>query len=136
MATIRDTRHTGGPGVELQVIDYPEAELVATANAQGVAYAAFDPIDPAQLWRVERIVVNGDSANTCEVTVYQNYTVTPQRARDWSPIPPGFVAIAEYPSFLTILAGSCLMLNIIGANPGDVFNIAAQYQLVSKVSAS
>jgi acetyl esterase/lipase len=135
MATIRDTRDSG-PGVALQVIDYPELELIATANAQGVAYVASDPIDPAQLWRVERIVVNGDSANTCEVTVYQNYTVTPQRARDWSPIPPGFVAIAEYPSFLTILAGSCVALNITGANPGDLFNITVQYQLVAKTAAT
>lgn len=136
MATVRDTRIGGsGPGVALQVIDYTELEVIATANAAGVAFAAYDQVDALQWWRVERIIVNGNSAKPCEVTVYQGQTVTPQRARDWSPLPVGFVAIAEYPNFLTILPGSALSLNITGAAAGDAFYICAQYQLVTKVPA-
>lgn len=136
MATIHDVRRGSGSGVALQVIDYTEQEIIATADATGTAFAAYDQIDSSQLWRVERIVVNGTSAAPSEVTVYQGSTVIPQRARDWSPLPVGFVAIAEYPSYLTILAGSCLALNITGANPGDAFYIVAQYQLVARVPAS
>jgi len=134
MPTYHDLRQAGGGGVTLQVIDYTEQETIATASAAGIALASYDQVDSLQWWRVERIVVNGSSAKTCEVTVYQGQAAIAQRARDWSPMPPGFVAIAEYPNFLTILPGSCLTVEITGANSGDTFNITAQYQVVQKIA--
>jgi len=134
MATIKDTRLAGGGGgVALQVIDYTEQEIIATANAVGVALASYDQVDSLSWWRVERIVASGTSANTCELAAYQGQSVLPQRIRDWTPLPPGFIAVAEYPSYLTILPGSCLTINVTGAAPGDTFYIIAQYQVVQKI---
>jgi len=49
-------------------------------------------------------------------------------------LPPGYVAVSEYPSFLTILPTYCLMAQVTGANEGDTFCVVATYQLVQKLT--
>jgi hypothetical protein len=123
-------------GIGWHVTDYTEVELVAKANAAGLAQASGDYIQGGQWWRVERIVISSASANSCLATVYVGPDLLPQRARDWTPLPPGFNAIAEYPSFLTVQPASCLTFGITGAAPADVFNITVQYQLVAKTRSA
>lgn len=120
-------------GVSLAVIDYTEKEQIATATAEGVATAQYDYLQQGQYWRVERLVVVGDSANECTVYVYQGDQPISQRQRDGTPLPPGIVGVSEYPSYLTILPTSCLTVVVTGASKGDVFNVTAQYQLVQKI---
>lgn len=120
-------------GVTFRTIDYAEIELTATANGAGVATASSDYLQQGQYWRIERLVVNGDSANECTVFVYQGDTALAQRQRDGTPLPPGIIGVSEYPAFLTILPTSCLTVEVTGASQGDVFAIAAQYQLVQKI---
>lgn len=122
-------------GVSWRIIDYTETENQAAADSGGIATAQYDYLQQGQLWRVERICVQGNSANQCTVFVYQGDTAIPQRQRDGTPLPPGIVGVSEYPAYLTILPTQCLTVVITGAHPGDVFNVTAQYQLVQKVIA-
>jgi hypothetical protein len=121
-------------GVSLAVIDYTEKEGLATAGADGTATVSYDQLQQGQYWRVERIVVVGNSANECTVFVYQGDDPISQRQRDGTPLPPGIVGVSEYPSYLTILPTSCLTVVVAGANQGDVFNVTAQYQVVQKIT--
>lgn len=125
-------------GVDFRVIDYNELEITMEAAADGVAAQSTDYLQQDQWLRVERIVAISDTQATgVELTVYKgDLPVLPQRGRDWTPMPPGFVAVAEYPAFLTVYPGSCLTLQAAGANSGDLFWLAVQYQLVAKVLRS
>lgn len=121
-------------GVQLQVVDYNEKELTLKADATGTATASTDYLAAGRYWRVERIIVISGSASTsCLLTVYRNDTPRVQRGRDWTPLPPGDVAVAEYPSFLNVYPTECLTLQVTGANPGDTFAAAVQYQDVYKM---
>jgi|HubBroStandDraft_4_1064222.scaffolds.fasta_scaffold01801_12 hypothetical protein len=121
-------------GVTLQVIDYNEVELILTAGSDGIAQDETDQLQQNQYMRIERIVVTTSSQNTVEVTIYQGDNPIPQRGRDWTILPPGYVAVSEYPSFLTILPTYCLMAQVTGANEGDTFCVVATYQLVQKLT--
>jgi hypothetical protein len=123
-------------GVSLRVADYSELELIATADDTGVASVSTDQLQQSQILRVERIVVTGDSENECLLGVYTgdgSGSILPQRIRDWTPLPPSTIGVAEYPQFLTITPTYCLTIYIEGANEGDVFTAAVQYQLVLKI---
>lgn len=126
-------------GVQLQVVDFNEKELTLTAPAGGPpgsasASASTDYLAAGRYWRVERIVVvSGSAATSCLLTVYRNDTPRVQRGRDWTPLPPGDVAVAEYPSFLNVYPTECLTLQVTGCNPGDTFAAAVQYQDVYKM---
>lgn len=121
-------------GVSFRTIDFDEKELIVKANAQGLASAEFDQLQQGHYWRVERIVVASESANSTTVFVYQGNDPSLQRQRDGTPLPSGLIAVAEYPSYLTIRPTSMLMVQITGANANDIFTVSAQYQLVEKVS--
>lgn len=121
-------------GITFSVIDFAEAELQAVADAAGVATITWPYLQQGQYWRIERLVVTGDSANECAVFVYQGDDPTlPQRQRDGTPLPPGIIGVSEYPAYLTILPTSCLTVQITGAAQGDVFSVTPQYQLVQKI---
>lgn len=120
-------------GVSFRTIDYAEKEESGQANAQGVATMQFDQLQQGHYWRVERIVVASGSANQCTVFVYQGADPILQRQRDGTPLPPGIIGVSEYPSYLTILPTSLLMVQITGAAAGDQFFATATYQLVEKI---
>lgn len=120
-------------GVTFQIIDYGEAELQAIADATGTATITWPYLQQGQYWRIERLVVAGNSSAECFVFVYQGDTVLPQRQRDGTPLPPGIIGVSEYPAYLTILPTSCLTVQITGASKGDVFSVTPQYQLVQKI---
>lgn len=123
-------------GMGLRVLDYGELELSAAANAGGVALLQTDVLSSDQLYRIERIVVYGTSENLCQITVYNgddSDNPLPQRARDGTPFPSGLLAVAEYPNYLTITSGNALTIAVTGANSGDQFFAAAQYQLCQRV---
>lgn len=120
-------------GVSFRTIDYAEKELPGKANAQGIASILWDQLQQGHYWRVERLVVASESANECTVFVYQGDQALIQRQRDGTPLPPGLIAVAEYPCYLTILPTSLLMVQITGAAAGDLFFATAQYQLVEKI---
>ena len=124
-------------GVGLQVIDYQIRPAQAKADATGTALVAYDIIDPDYLWRVERLVVEHNSANQLAIGVYGG-SGAPQVTdlRDWTPLPTGFIGVAEYPQPMTILGGSFLSIQATGANPGDVLTVSAQWALVQRVSGS
>src|ERR1700730_14180525 len=120
-------------GVSLRVIDYFEKEKQVQAAARGIATCQCDYLQQSHYWRVERIVVAGNSPNLCTVFVYQGDNPIPQRQRDGTPLPSGIVGVSEYPSYLTILPTSCLMVVITGANVNDEFTVTAQAQQVEKI---
>jgi len=123
-------------GMGLRVLDYGELELSEQADSAGVALLQSDVLATDQQLRIERIVVWGTSENLCQITVYNgddSDNPLPQRARDGTPFPSGFIAVSEYPSYLTISPGNALTVAVTGANPGDQFYAAAQYQLCQKV---
>lgn len=124
-------------GVVLQEIDYPVEDMQAKANAAGVATVIYETVDPAEIWRVERIIVQHNSAKQLTVTVYVG-TGSPIaiQGRDWTPLPPGVVGVAEYPRYLTIPGGSGLTIQATGANSGDVVTVSVQYALVQRVPGS
>lgn len=121
-------------GVVLQVVDYQVVPMQVKADASGTATATYDQIDPLYLWRVERLVVQHNSTNSLTVTVYGG-AVGPINIRDWTPVPAGFIGIAEYPTPMTVLGGQQLEVVATGANPGDVLTVSAQYALVQRVPA-
>lgn len=123
-------------GASFQTIDLAEVELLAKAGSNGVATVTSTYLQQGQYWRIERMVVVGNSANECVVYCYQGDTPLAQRQRDGTPLPPGIVGVSEYPNFLTILPTSCLTVEITGANPGDVFYVTPFYQLVQKKTGS
>lgn len=135
MALPRAIATTGG-GLVLAVVDYQVLALQAKADANGNALVAYDQIDPLQLWRVERLVVQLTSTVQVNVTVYGGSS-TPQRidARDWTPVPAGFVGVAEYPQPMTIPGGSFLSVQATGCTPGDTMTVSAQWALVQRVPA-
>lgn len=122
-------------GVVLQVIDYVVQPLQAVANSAGIATITYDTVDPSQLWRVERIVLSTDSPLPLDCTVY-GASILPINIRDWTPLPVGFNAVAEYPQPVTIQGGAELQIVATGAAPGDVLTANVQYALVQRVPGS
>lgn len=125
-------------GVALQVVDYQVQPITGTLDATGSVLLTYDTIDPTQLWRVERVVVQHSSAKQLTCTVYGgNDPRTPQARdiRDWTPIPSGFIAVAEYPQPMTILGGSFLSAKLTGGTQGDTVAMSAQWALVQRVPA-
>lgn len=123
-------------GVRLRIIDLGVTELQVTAGPDGTGQASTTTLQQGMWLRIERIVVLGDSLNTAEITVYEgDDTTRPQRGRDWTQLPPGYVAVAEYPAFLTINPTLCATIAVTGAADGDIFYASVQYQLVAKVTA-
>lgn len=122
-------------GLGLRVLEFDLKELSATVAAgQTSAVMQTQTLPSSHILRIERIVVTGNSANLCEIGVYEGADTTlPIRGRDWTPFPSGMVAVAEYPSFLTIRETLPVSILITGANPGDQFAAAVQYQLCLKV---
>jgi hypothetical protein len=123
-------------GMGLRVLNYDELELTGSAGQDGTAILQTDILASDQLLRIERIVVYGDSASLCDVTVYNgddSPAPAPQRARDGTQLPSGYLAVAEYASFLNVAAGNCLTVEVTGANPGDQFYAAVQFQLCQRV---
>ena len=125
-------------GVALQVVDYQVQPLTGKLDATGSLVLSYDTIDPTQLWRVERVVVQHASAKQLTCTVYGgNDPRTPQArdVRDWTPIPSGFIAVAEYPQPMTVLGGSFLSVQLTGGNQNDTVVVSAQWALVQRVVA-
>jgi hypothetical protein len=121
-------------GVVFQTVDFAVLPIQGTAGASGIITLAYDPIDPAFLWRVERITVQSTSANQLTLTVKDSTDTTlPIHDRDWTPLPSGFKAVSEYPAFLTIPGGQQLVIYATGAAAGDVVTAVTQYQLVQRV---
>jgi hypothetical protein len=120
-------------GVELAVIDYATAPGSATADATGTATITFDEVDQGELWRVERIVITANSAQTLNAAVYAGYP-SPGNLRDFTQIPPGWSAIAEYPALLTIPATVALQITTTGAAQGDTVTASVQYQRVQRAA--
>lgn len=122
-------------GVALQVVDYvvqPEQAVAKGANGAAVATISYDTVDPAQLWRIERIVLSTTSTLPLACTVYGASTLQINQ-RDWTPLPVGYIAVAEYPQPVTIQGGAQLQIVATGANPGDVLTANVQYALVQRV---
>lgn len=125
-------------GVALQVVDYQTLPRTGTLDATGSAIIAYDGIDPSQLWRVERLVIQHSSKKQLTITVYGTSdprTPQPIDIRDWTPLPSGFIGVAEYPQFLTILGGSFLAIGVTGGTQGDTVTVNAQWTLVARVPA-
>lgn len=125
-------------GVALQVVDYQTRPLTGKLDATGSLVLAYDGIDPDQLWRVERIVVQHSSAKQLTITAYGTTdprTPQPIDVRDWTPLPSGFIGVAEYPQPMTVLGGSFLAIKATGGNPGDTVTVNAQWALVARVPA-
>ena len=134
MASNRPTPAVLSRGYGLRVIDYSDSELSGQADATGTCALYTDYLPQERLMRVERITVTGDSANYCTITVMVgDDPARTARTRDFTPFPPGDVAVAEYPSYLTVKPTLCLLVLITGANEGDQFDATVQYQLVEKV---
>lgn len=121
-------------GTSFATVDLDEREQSATADATGTALLQFPYVQTGQWWRIERIVVASGSGRLTSAVVYQGDTALRQRERDGTPLPPGAVVPAEYPSYLTILPTSCLLIGITGADSGDQFWASAQYQVVQKIT--
>lgn len=122
-------------GVGLQVIDYQVVPAQAKADANGIALVSYGIIDPDYLWRVERLVVQHNSTNQLTVGVYGgNGAPQVTDLRDWTPIPSGFIGVAEYPQLMTVLGGSFLSVQATGAHPGDILTVSAQWTLVQRVA--
>lgn len=123
-------------GIALQVVDFQVLPRQALADATGTALVEYDVIDPDYLWRLERLIVQHNSTNQVTVTVYGG-SGAPQRidTRDWTPIPAGFIGVAEYPQPMTINGGSFLSVQGLGMNPGDALTVSAQWALVQRVPA-
>jgi hypothetical protein len=123
-------------GVALQVVDYAFWDDNGVAGSSGTVTLTADPIDSLQLWRVERIVVQVNSTNQTTCTVYGgNGTPIAIQARDWTPIPAGFVAVAEYPQPMTILGATSMTIQVTGCTAGDTVTTSVQYALVQRVPA-
>lgn len=124
-------------GVALQVIDYQVLPQTAKADANGTALVQYGVIDPSYLWRVERLVVQHTSTNGgVAATVYGGSGAPAANDfRDWTPIPAGFKAVAEYPQPMTVLGGSFLSVQATGMNQNDVLTVSAQWALVQRVPA-
>ena len=124
-------------GVALAVVDFQVLPAQAKAGADGTALVAYGVIDPSYLWRVERIVVQHSSTSPNVAATVYGGSGTPQDTdfRDWTPIPPGFKAVAEYPQPMTVLGGSFLSVQATGMNPGDTLTVSAQWALVQRVPA-
>lgn len=121
-------------GVVLQEIDYPVQDAQAKADATGTATVTYGQVDPTEIWRVERIVVQHNSTKQLAVTVYVGAgTPSTIQGRDWTPLPPGVVGVAEYPRYLTVPGGAGLTVQATGANAGDVITVSTQYALVQRV---
>lgn len=120
-------------GFGLRIIDFEDKELTGQADVTGTCLLQTDQLASDHYMRVERIVVQGPSANTCIVTVYVGDRQIPQRGRDWTPLPPGAIGVSEYPSYLTVKPTTLLTIAITGAVPNDRFFASVQFQLVQKV---
>jgi len=125
-------------GVELRVIDYKVETMQAIADASGTAtLTAKFSVDPDQLWRGERLVVQSNSANKLSLQVTDGSTAGAGGInlglRDFGQEPPAFAQVAEYPSMLTLLGGQQFTLIATGAAQGDIVAASFQYAIVMKV---
>lgn len=125
-------------GVELRVIDYQVERMQAIADATGTAVLTTKyAVDPVQMWRGERLVVQSNSANklTLQVTDGSESGTGGINLglRDYGEAPAGFSQVAEYPSKLTLLGGQQFTLTVTGAHEGDIVGACFQYAIVMKV---
>lgn len=125
-------------GIELRVIDYKVETMVAIADATGTAtLTAKLAVDPDQIWRGERLVVQHDSPNKLSLQVTDGSQPGTGGInlglRDYGQAPAGFSQVAEYPSDLTLLGGQQFTLIATGARQGDIVGASFQYAIVMKV---
>lgn len=121
-------------GIDLSVVDYGTDNRQAKASGGSVTIE-FDQVEAEQLWRVERIVVTATSTAQLAVSVFAGYA-SPSNLRDWTNMPAGYSAIAEYPQFLTIPPGQALTVVATGTAVGDVVTVHVQYQRVQRSEVS
>lgn len=134
MAVDQPTPAVYDRGLGLRTLAYDISELIATVGVGATSCELqMDPVSPGHVLRVERILVLGNSANTVSVEVFEgDDTTRPIRSRDWTPLPPGARGVAEYPQHLTIRETNPLTILVTGANAGDIFQAAIQWQLCVK----
>lgn len=124
-------------GVELRVIELKVEPLQATADASGTATLTTQrTVDPGQIWRVERLVVQSNSANKLSLQVTDGTSANPTLntgLRDYGQMPAGYPQVAEYPAGLTMLGNQQFTLIATGAAKDDVVTACVQYAIVMKV---
>ena len=126
-------------GVELRVVDYRVEPMQALADSTGTATLTSKlAVDPDQIWRVERLVVQSTSGNLLNLQVTDGNTPSGGinfGLRDFGQQPKGFPQVAEYPAYLTLLGGQQFTLIATGAVANDVVAASLQYQIVMRVPA-
>lgn len=127
-------------GVALQVVDYRVEPLQAVADATGIVTLRTQrSVDPDQLWRIERLVVQSTSANRLSLQVTDGSTAGTGGInlglRDYGQMPAVFPQVAEYPALLTLLGGQQFTLIATGAAAGDIVGASVQYAIMMRVPA-
>lgn len=126
-------------GVVLQVVDYKVEPMKGIADTTGTATLTTQlSVDPDQIWRIERLVVQSSSGRKLNLQVTDGTSPSGPinfGLRDFGQEPPGFPQVAEYPSMLTLLGGQQFTLIATGALAGDIVAASLQYAIVMKVPA-
>jgi hypothetical protein len=126
-------------GVLLQVVDYKVEPMQALADATGTATLTTKfSVDPDQIWRCERLVVQSASGNKLGLQVTDGTSASGPinfGLRDYGQMPAGFSQVAEWPAMLTLLGGQQFTLIATGAAANDVVAASLQYTIVMKVPA-
>lgn len=127
-------------GVALQVVDFKVEPMLALANAAGIATLTTKrAVDPDQLWRVERLVVQSSSGNQLNLTVTDGTQPNDKGInlglRDFGKAPAGYPQVAEYPCPMTLLGDQQFTLIASGAAAGDQVAATVQYMIVMRVPA-
>lgn len=135
----RSVQHTYG--VTLRVVDYQVEPLQGVAGASGiVTLTTKSSVDPVQLWRVERLVVQSNSANKLNLQVTDGSQAGGGNInlglRDFGQEPAGFPQVAEYPCPMTLLGGQQFTLIASGAASGDIVGASVQYAIMMRVPAA
>lgn len=127
-------------GVALQVVDIQVEPMLALADATGTATLTTKrPVDPDQLWRVERLVVQSSSGKQLNLTVTDGSQANSQGInlglRDFGKAPAGYPQVAEYPCPMTLLGNQQFTLIATGASAGDQVAATVQYMIMMRVQA-
>lgn len=121
-------------GVALQVIDYAVEPFQGILTAAGTLQITADYVDPDQIWRIERLVVESTSAQQLTLKVTDG-----THTRDYGimpfPNPTSFPQVAEYPRPMTLLGNQQWTLQVGGLSVGDTVSGTLQYQVVTRVPA-
>jgi hypothetical protein len=121
-------------GVALRTVDYVVEPFQGVLTAAGTLQITADYVQPDQIWRIERLVVESTTANQLTLKVTdgthtRDYGIMP------APAPLAFPQVAEYPRPMTILGSQQWTFQIGGLNIGDVVSGTLQYEIVMRVPA-